>query len=152
MSLAELGIGSTIIYLLYEPLTKNDEKRIRCLMQIFAKMYNFVGMFIFVIGIVLVPFLPYLINNNGQEIVDLVPIYLLMLANTSFVYFFAYKRSLLEADQKGYYNSLNTSLFSIISNVAKIIILLITKNFILTLVAAVVITFLSTIAISIKAC
>ena len=28
MSLAELGIGSTIIYLLYEPLTKNNQKEI----------------------------------------------------------------------------------------------------------------------------
>ena len=113
MSLAELGVGTSIIYLLYEPLSKNDTKEISSLMHFFAKMYSFIGIFIMCFGIILIPFLPYLINNNGAEIVDLIPIYILMLMGTASGYFFAYKRSLLEADQKNYYNSINLSIFNI---------------------------------------
>lgn len=150
MSLAELGVGSAIIYLLYEPLSNNDNEKIKSLMKLFAKTYNFIGLAILVIGIILIPFLPYLINSEGVAIPGLNWIYLLMLMNSAFGYFFSYKRSLLEADQKGYYSSLNISIFNIINNVAKILILLITKNFILTLVISLIITLVSNIAISIQ--
>ena len=71
-------------------------------------MYNFIGIFILCFGLCLVPFLPNLINSGSTYIDDLVPIYILMLMSTASGYFFSYKRSLLEADQKNYYNSINT--------------------------------------------
>jgi len=150
LSLAELGIGSTIIYLLYEPLNKKNIEEIKSLMKIFAKMYNLIGIAIFIIGIILIPFFPYIINNNGVEIPNLTAIYILMLLNSSFGYFFSYKRSLLEADQKGYLSSLNISIFGILNNITKILILLFTKNFLLTLFVSMLITILSNILISIK--
>lgn len=148
MSLAELGVGTSIIYLLYEPLSKNDTKEISSLMHFFAKMYSFIGIFIMCFGIILIPFLPYLINNNGAEIVDLVPIYILMLMGTASGYFFAYKRSLLEADQKNYYNSINLSIFNIIGSVLKIIILFLMKNYLLVLFVGIMVSLCSNIAIS----
>ena len=151
MSLAELGIGSTIIYLLYEPLTKNNQKEIKGLMRVFARMYTLVGIIILIIGVILMPFLPHLINNNGVKIPDLMPIYVLTLLNTASGYFFAYKRSLFEADQKGYYSTINISVFNVINNIVKIIVLVLTKNFILTLVFSLIIIFCSNIDISIRA-
>lgn len=150
MSLAELGVGSAIIYLLYEPLSNHDNEKVKSLMKVFAKTYNFIGIAILTIGIILIPFLPYLINSEGVEIPGLNWIYVLMLMNTAFGYFFSYKRSLLEADQKGYYSSINISIFSIINNVAKILMLLITRNFILTLVVSLIVTLVSNIVISIQ--
>ncbi len=151
LSLAELGIGSTIIFLLYEPLNKNDKDEIKSLMKVFSKMYSAVGIIILVIGLVLIPFFPYLINTEGTVIENLNLIYVLILLNSSLSYFFSYKRSLLEADQKGYYSSINLSVFNIISNVFKIVILLISKNYILTLVSTLIITLISNYDISYRA-
>lgn len=119
-------------------------------MQFFSKMYRLIAIFISIIGILIIPFFPYIINNNGQEIPNLIVIYLLLLFNTVSSYLFSYKRSLLEADQKAYYSTINLSIFSIINTLSRIIILLVTKSFVLTLLISIIITLISNISISIK--
>ena len=42
-SLADLGIGSVIIYYLYEPIKNNDENRVAELMNFYKKFYNVVA-------------------------------------------------------------------------------------------------------------
>lgn len=150
MSLAELGIGSSIIYLLYKPLVEKDYDTINKLMHFFSKMYKFIAIFISVIGIAIIPFFPYIINNNGQDIPNLTIIYLLLLFNTVSSYLFSYKRSLLEADQKSYYSTINLSIFSIINTLSRILILIITKDYVMTLLISIIVTLISNISISLK--
>ena len=40
LSLAELGIGSAIVFALYKPLAENDESKIASLMRYYAKAYR----------------------------------------------------------------------------------------------------------------
>lgn len=148
-SLMELGVGSSIIFLIYEPLAKNDNEKIKTYMKFYSNMYKLIGISIFIIGITIIPFLPYIINNE-TEIPDIIPIYILTLLNTVVSYFFAYKRSLLEADQKAYYNSINYSIFNVISTIIRTIILLTTKNYLATLVIFIIITLLSNLEISLR--
>lgn len=102
LSLAELGIGSAIVYALYKPLKNNDEKQISALMNLYRKAYVIIGISVAVVGAALIPFLKYIIADPGEIGDQIYQIYLFYLFNTSITYFFSYKSSLLVADQKNY--------------------------------------------------
>ena len=57
LSLAELGIGTTITYWLYEPMAKYDETKLSILMSVYKKIYNVIGIVVLVLGLSLTPFL-----------------------------------------------------------------------------------------------
>ena len=60
LSLAEMGIGTAIIYKLYKPLAEGDEYRTSALMNFYSKAYHRIGILILILGMLLLPFLPYL--------------------------------------------------------------------------------------------
>ena len=68
--------------------------------------------------------------------------------NTTVSYFFTYKRSLLIAHQKEYLNSKNIIYFTIIKDIAFIVILLLTRDYYFYLVVQIVVTLLSNWSIS----
>lgn len=60
LSFAELGFGTAIIYALYKPLAENNEEQVVALMRFYATIYRAIGIFIFVAGVCLVPYLHFL--------------------------------------------------------------------------------------------
>lgn len=102
LSLAELGIGSAIVYALYKPLAVNDEKKIASLVKFYGQCYRAVGIFIGAAGLCLLPFLDLLIGPENMTIPHLRIFYLLYLFNTASSYFFSYRSSLLMAAQRNY--------------------------------------------------
>lgn len=148
LSLAELGIGTAIVYALYKPLAEKNEKEIAILMNYFAKAYKVIGCVVAVVGVLLLPFLDLLIGATPNIEENIYVIYLLYLFNTSLSYFFTYKSSLLTADQKNY---VLTSIYSgimVLQCVLQCIILVFTQNYILYLVCQVVGTLIYNIIIS----
>ena len=79
-SLADLGIGSVIIYYLYEPIKNNDENRVAELMNFYKKFYNVVAISLFFIGILIMPFLNFLIKDMS-EVPEDVNIYFVYVPN-----------------------------------------------------------------------
>ena len=57
LSLAELGVGEAITFSLYKPLALNDTYKCNMLMQLYKKVYIFIGFFIYIVGISITPFL-----------------------------------------------------------------------------------------------
>lgn len=154
LSFAELGFSTAIIYEMYAPLASNDERKVAGLMNLYAKIYRYVGCGIFVVGVTLIPFLDFFIKDSTMIPSDIPPlgvIYLLFLLNTSISYFYNYKRSIVIASQNGYIDSINQMVFNIIRNVLQICVLLAFNSFIAFLVIQLVCTFLSNVFISIKA-
>ena len=129
LSVTELGLGSAIAFCLYKPLANNDERKIRAFMQLYRRAYLFIGLAVCIIGIALLPALPYLMKDT-TDLVDVRLYYLLYLAQSvSSYWFFAYKITLLNADQKQYvFNLINYSAM-IISSIVRIIILVVFKSF-----------------------
>lgn len=150
LSLAEMGIGTAIIYAMYRPLAEENKRQIAALMNLYKKLYNVIGIVVAILGISLVPFLDVFIKER-PDIPYLEGIYLLYLLNTVASYFFTYKRSIIIADQKGYLSNLNTTIFLILQNIIQIILLFITGNFYLFLITQILCTLVSNIAISVKA-
>lgn len=148
-SLMELGISSSIIFLLYKPLAEGNNEEVSRLMQLYKKFYNIVGTSILIIGMFLIPFLKYIVNMNcGVD--NLYLIYILTLISTSTSYFFSYKRSLLEADQKLYVSSLNIFIFNTLATIFRIFVLIFFKNYLLFLLITIIMNFVSNLVISKK--
>ena len=141
LSLAELGIGPAIVFSMYKPIADNDELHIAKLMNFYKSAYRIVACVVAVIGLVLLPFLNYLIKDTGG-VENLRLIFILILSNTVISYFYAYKGSMLNADQKSYITVIFRNIFAVIQNIAQIIVLIITGNFILYLIVQIITTFL----------
>lgn len=150
LSLADLGIGSAIIYSLYKPLAEKNEPKIQALMALFKRAYISIGIIIFVLGFSITPFLPYLVDKM-PDIPHINLIYMMFVADAAISYFFSYKRSLIIADQKRYIATLYRYGFYFVLNSAQIIILLTTGNFILFLLLQILNTSLENIFISRRA-
>ena len=128
LSMAELGIGSAITYSLYKPLALNDIEGMKSLMKVYKISYFVIGVLIFVAGMILIPFLPYIVSNsNGLDNIGL--IYFLFLINTSVSYFFSYKSALIIADQKKYIFNINHYIWKIALCIVQIIAIVKSQNY-----------------------
>ena len=152
LSFAELGIGSAIIYSMYKPLANNDEKAISSLINLYAKAYNIIGIIILILGITLLPFLKFLVKDyETYTYMNINLIYVLFVINSAITYFYSYKRSIIVANQKKYIDSINRTIFLLLLNVVQLVILYITRNYILYLLIQILFGFLENISISIIA-
>ncbi|WP_143059412.1 hypothetical protein [Alkalibacterium pelagium] len=102
LSLAELGIGSAISFRLYEPLSSQNERRISALMTFFKKAYNVISLLILGMSLALLPFINAIIRDPVEG-VNIYVVFFIYVAQTLSTYlFFAYKLTLLKADQREY--------------------------------------------------
>lgn len=146
LSFADLGIGAAITFSLYKPLSEEDYKHINSIMAFFRKTYHLIGIAIGAMGLLLLPFLHFLIK--GHDIPNLEFMFLLFLLNTVISYFFSYNQTLLIADQQGYKCSLIQLLFLIIKSIFQIISLIIFHSFLLYLIVQILATLFTNIVIS----
>ena len=150
LSLTELGIGTAIIYNLYQPLAVHDEEKIRILMKFYKTAYRVISLVITVAGIIVMPFLPVIIKDD----VSFVNIYLVfafyLLQTVSSYMLFAYKSGLLKADQKEYIISQIGYIFTIITNIVQIFILIVFKDYIWYIASVVIFNLLKNIVVSVK--
>lgn len=150
LSLAELGFSTAIVYSMYKPLADKNYKKLSQIMRLYKKVYAIIGTVILIIGLAIVPFLDLIIKNK-PDIDGLTFYYLLFLFNSVISYwFFAYRLSLLQADQKSSIISNYSSVFNVIKTIAQIILLLMFKNFTIYLLTQMACTILQNIAIAVK--
>lgn len=150
LSFAELGFGTAITYSLYRPLEENDEEKVKTLMRLFKIIYIIVGITIFILGILITPFLSFFIKDM-PDINNINLIYILFVINTSVSYFFSYKRTLIIADQHRYIATFYRYICYILLNIIQILVLIITKKYILYLVTQIIMTIVENILVSRKA-
>lgn len=152
LSLAELGVGTALNYSLYKPVANRDYEKIKSYMRLYKKAYLTIACVIGIIGIAITPFLPLLIkegSRDGLAVRELVIYYLIFLFNTVSTYFVAYKYSLVNAEQKDYIQTNITTITKIITAGVQIIVLYVTRSFLLYLLAHAAIELLQKIAVSI---
>lgn len=148
LSLAELGVSSAIVYLMYDPAAKKEYEKVTALLNEYKKIYYIIGIFITIAGLFLIPFISFFISDI-PELPELSFIYLLCLLNVSVGYFFIYKKSILIIDQKSYVFSIIEIITKILRNTLQIVFLLLTHNYIVYLIINIVCTLVSNISISI---
>lgn len=148
LSLSELGLGSAITYSLYKPLAENDMETVKALMAFFKKAYRWIGIAVLLLGLCLIPFLPYLMTGS-TDVINIYLYYLLYLAQTVVSYlFFAYKAILLTADQKKYIADVVMYILQIVMNAVQIIILFVWRSFLAYTVAVIVYNIVQNMAVA----
>ncbi len=140
LSIAELGISDAIIYSLYKPISEDDKKKVTALVQLFQKAYRYIASAILVIGLILIPFLDLILKDTPNIDENIILIYLLFLANSVFSYTFAYKNSILKADQKNYIIHLIQQVMRIVQALVQVAILITTQNYVLFLIVQIIFT------------
>lgn len=101
LNMAELGVGSAMVYSMYRPIAEDDTEKICALMRLYKIYYRIIGAIIGCVGVCLMPFIPKLINGDLPGELNIYVLYLLNLGTTVLSYWlFAYKNCLLNAHQR----------------------------------------------------
>lgn len=150
LSLSELGVGTAITYALYGPIARNDIKKQQILMRMFRTFYRITAGVVLIAGLCLIPFLDILMKDR-PDVDHLIIIYLLYLLNSFVSYLLIYKKILVDAHQMNYITVMYHNGFLVLQDICQIIVLLLTRNFILFLIVAVVCTMSGNICMSRKA-
>lgn len=138
LSMADLGFGTAIVFSMYRPIAEEDKKTQIALMNFYKKVYHYVAFFVALIGIALIPVLPYIIKTD-LDIKYVILYYVLYLSNTVVSYLFVYKISITIAHQKSYLLNNYDSIFCIIRSIMQIIVLIFFKSFILYLAIQIIV-------------
>lgn len=132
LSVVELGLGSALVYHLYEPLAKNDKKKIKSIMRFYRNSYRIVALIIIILSVAMLPFLNLFVNTNLD--INIYLVFLLFAVESSSSYLLSYKRSILYADQKSYILNIIKIGYTILLNTLQVTFLLFTKNYYLYLI------------------
>lgn len=132
LNLADLGFASAIIASMYKPIAENDVTTVSALLNLYRKIYKVIGGSIFVLGLILTPFIKIFINGTPPEEVNIYVLWLLYLTNTVVSYlFFAYKVSLLNALQRNDIVEKIGAVTRSFTSILQIVIVLTCKNIII---------------------
>ena len=150
LSLAELGIGSAIVFHLYKEVAENNTKKIAAYINFYKKVYRIIGTIILTIGLLIIPILKYISKTDIPQDVDITVIYLLFLFNTVIPYFlFTYKTSILMAYQENYIiNNINT-LMKVLLNIFQAVFLLLGQHYYFYVILLLTFTTIENIATAI---
>lgn len=151
LSLAELGIGSAMVFSLYKPFAENDVEKLKSITSLIKKLYSIIAIIVLSIGLAIMPFIKFFINGEPNVEVNLYVLYIIFLANTVISYLGAHKRSLLFASQR---NDIENNILTtqiILMSIVQVLVLAIFKNYYLYAISIPVFTLLEVIAVVIVA-
>lgn len=133
LAFSELGIGMAMNYSLYKPIAENDTEKIKSLMKMYKIAYRWIAIIISVIGILIIPLLPYLVNGE-YDCNDIYVYYLIFLFNTVSSYFVTYKYAYVMALQKQYIITNADTVLNFCVQIFQTIIIILFRNFLLYLI------------------
>lgn len=153
LNMAELGVGSAMVYSMYDPIIRNDKQEICALLKLYRKYYRIIGAVIAVAGTIVLPFVPHLIaKNTAGEVpsdVNIYIIYLLNLACTVVSYWlFAYRSSLLTAHQRDDITSKVSLITNTFQYVGQFLVVIIFKSYYLYLIVSFLTQVLTNIVVA----
>ncbi len=137
LNLAELGVGSAMVFSMYKPIAEDDEETICALMRLYRLYYRIIGLVIGVVGFALTPVIPNLIEGDIPGGLNVYVLYWLNLGATVLTYWlFAYKNCLLSAHQRTDVASIVTIITTTVQYGIQLAVMLLTKDYYLYLIVA----------------
>lgn len=150
LGIIELGLGSAIIYHLYKPIAEKDTEKIKSLMMFYKIGYRVIALLVTIIGLLIIPFIGFIV---GEVTIteNIIYIYILFLIDIVASYLLSYKRSILYANQQTYIVNVIHIGYLIVMNIAQVITLIVTRNYILYLWIKIICRILENIVITVVA-
>ena len=147
LAIADLGIGTAITFSMYKPIVEDDKPKIAALYRLFVKFYVIIGLLILVVGLFLIPFLPYIAKDYGS--VDLYSTFIFMLISVVISYMYSAKTSVINAYKNNYVTTAIHSSCLIIEAILQILVLYFYKSFELFLISKIISVFIEWVVTSI---
>ena len=146
LNMAELGVGSAIVFTMYKAIANDDDKLICALVNYYKFIYRIIGIVVLLIGLIILPFITLFAKGDIPTDINIYLLYVLYLINTVLSYFlFSYKTSLLQAFQKVYIINNVNSISKVLMNVLQIIFLLMGKKYYSYVIAIIIATIMENI-------
>ena len=150
LSMAELGLSSAIVYSMYAPIAEGNTEKVNALLNYFKRAYLVIGTVITTLGLLLMLGLPSLIKGDIPADINLYALYLLYLANTTSSYFFfAYRSTVLSANQRSDVINNVHSIIKLLSCISQFLLLMIFRNYYAYVIVIPIFTTLSNLIIAI---
>ncbi len=102
LNLAELGVGASVSYALYQPIAKGNKEEINRIVSVFGCLYRYIGGFVLAAGIIVSAFFPLMFRHTIFELGIVYFAFFSFLTSSLIGYFINYRSILLYADQKHY--------------------------------------------------
>lgn len=129
LSLAELGIGSAIVFAMYKPIAEKNHEKVNALIKFYKKVYYSIALVMIVLGIILLPLLKYIINADNTLNVNIYLVYIMFLLNNIISYFAAHRNALIFASQRNDILTGISMIVGIISSLIQIAVIFLVKNY-----------------------
>ena len=145
LSVAELGIGTSISFFLYKPLQENNYEKINMVMSMLAYLYRCIGIIIGVAGLVVSLFFPWWFGNLTIGLHLVYFAFYSFLATSMAGYIFNYKQLLVGANQKQYLVNVYFQTIGIVQSLIQIILAYYYQNLYLWVFVGLIFTIIGVI-------
>lgn len=140
LSVAELGIGTSIVYFLYKPLQADDREKINEVMSMLAFLYRCIGFVIGGAGLAVSIFFPWWFSGLSTGLPLVYFAFYSFLASSAAGYVFNYKQLLVSANQKQYLVNAYFQTIGIVQSLVQILLAYYYRNLWLWVVVGLVFT------------
>ena len=145
LSVAELGIGTSIVYFLYKPLQEDNHEKINEVMSMLAYLYRCIGVIIGGGGLVISIFFPWWFGNLSVGLPLVYFAFYSFLVMSIAGYLFNYKQLLVSANQKQYLVNAYFQTIAIIQSIVQIILAYYYQNLYLWVIVGLIFTIVGII-------
>lgn len=142
LAVAELGVGSAIVFSMYKPIIDGDKGKVAALYCLYQKLYRIIGAVILIAGLCVMPFLPRLIEDFDALDINVYVTFLLALISVVISYLYSAKTSLIEAHKNNYITTSIITVFALLSYGMQVVVLVLWQSFTLFLVCHIIETIL----------
>lgn len=151
LSIVDLGLGTALNFFLYKPFRDDDKEKIAATIQYFRKIFCILGFILFLLSLIIAPFIDHFVVNIGSDLRYLQIVFILYAVMTFSSYFFVDSRTLFFASQKNYIVLSYVFVARIIIKILQIISLVKMPNYMMYLLIEITINLIVNIIISSKA-
>lgn len=145
LSVAELGIGTSIVYFLYKPLQEDNHEKINEVISMLAYLYRCIGFTIGICGIVISIFFPWWFGHLGTGLPLVYFAFYAFLASSVSGYIFNYKQLLVSANQKQYLVNAYFQTITILQSIVQILLAYYYRNLWLWVLVGLIFTIIGII-------
>lgn len=145
LSVAELGIGTSIVYFLYKPLQEDNHEKINEVMSMLAFLYRCIGFIIGAGGLIISLFFPWWFGHLGTGLTLVYFAFFSFLATSMVGYIFNYRQLLVGANQRQYVVNAYFQTIALVQSIVQIILAYYYRNLYLWVVVGLVFTVIGCI-------
>ena len=142
LSVAELGIGTSIVYFLYKPLQEDDHQKINEVMSMLAFLYRCIGYIIGISGLIVSFFFPWWFDELSTGLCLVYFAFYSFLGSSVMGYIFNYKQLLVGANQRQYLVNAYFQTINIVQSLIQILLAYYYRNLWLWVVVGLLFTLI----------